>query len=97
MENENWVLEWKDIARVWQIKTRRERNDKLRTIDDEIRSTRGSWNEVKRIAGDRNACGSSSWMLYASQGVKGFDGDDDDDGDVLRTNKMRSFYTNVLI
>ena len=26
-----------------------------RTIEDEIRSTRRSWNEVKEIAGDRNA------------------------------------------
>jgi len=30
-----------------------------RTIEDEIRSTRRSWNEVKGIAGDRNA-----WKLY---------------------------------
>ena len=27
-----------------------------RTIEDEIRSTRRSWNEVKGIAGDRNDC-----------------------------------------
>ena len=27
--------------------------------------------------------GSSSWMPYAPQGVKGFDDDDDDDDDVL--------------
>jgi len=26
-----------------------------RTVEDEIRSTRRSWNEVKGIAGDRNA------------------------------------------
>jgi len=30
-----------------------------RTIEDEIRSTRRSWNEVKEIAGDRNA-----WKLF---------------------------------
>jgi len=30
-----------------------------RTIEDEIRSTKRSWNEVKRIAGDRNA-----WKLF---------------------------------
>ena len=30
-----------------------------RTIEDEIRSTRRSWNEVKGIAGDRNA-----WKLF---------------------------------
>ena len=42
MENKNRVLEWKDIERV-------------RTIEDEIRSTKRSWNEVKGIAGDRNA------------------------------------------
>ena len=27
-----------------------------RTIEDEIRNTGRSWNEVKGIAGDRNAC-----------------------------------------
>jgi len=30
-----------------------------RTIEDQIRSTRRSWNEVKRIAGDRN-----TWKLF---------------------------------
>ena len=30
-----------------------------RTIEDEIRSKRRSWNEVKGIAGDRNA-----WKLF---------------------------------
>jgi len=30
-----------------------------RTIEDEIRSTRRSWNEVKGIAGDRK-----SWKLF---------------------------------
>ena len=30
-----------------------------RTIEDEIRSTRRSWNEVKVIAGDRN-----DWTLF---------------------------------
>jgi len=30
-----------------------------RTIEDEIRSTRRSWNEVKGIAGDGNA-----WKLF---------------------------------
>jgi hypothetical protein len=30
-----------------------------RTIEDEIRSTRRSWNEVKGIGGDRNA-----WKLF---------------------------------
>jgi hypothetical protein len=30
-----------------------------RTIEDEIKSTRRSWNEVKGIAGDRNA-----WKLF---------------------------------
>ena len=30
-----------------------------RTLEDEIRSTRRSWNEVKGIAGDRNA-----WKLF---------------------------------
>jgi len=30
-----------------------------RTIEDEIRSTKRSWNEVKGIAGDRNA-----WNLF---------------------------------
>ena len=30
-----------------------------RTIEDEIRNTRRSWNEVKGIAGDRNA-----WKLF---------------------------------
>jgi len=30
-----------------------------RTIEDEIRSTRRSWKEVKGIAGDRNA-----WKLF---------------------------------
>jgi len=43
-----------------------------RTIKDEIRITRRSWNEVKGIAGGRNA-----WKLllmpYAPQRVKGFD------------------------
>ena len=43
-----------------------------RAIEDEIRSTGRSWNEVKGIAGDRNA-----WMPYAPQGVKGFDDYDD--------------------
>jgi len=27
-----------------------------RTIEDEIRNTRRSWNEVKEIDGDRNVC-----------------------------------------
>jgi hypothetical protein len=36
------------LKRTWQ-----------RTIEDEIRSTRRSWNEVKGIAGDRNA-----WKLF---------------------------------
>jgi hypothetical protein len=48
-----------------------------RTIEDEIRNTGRSWNEVKRIAGDRNA-GSSSCMPYAPQGVKGTDDDNDE-------------------
>jgi hypothetical protein len=46
-----------------------------RTIEDEIRNTRRSWNEVKEIAGDRNA-----WKLFmpcAPQGVKETDDDDD--------------------
>jgi hypothetical protein len=30
-----------------------------RTIEDEIRNTGGSWNEVKEIAGDRN-----TWKLF---------------------------------
>jgi hypothetical protein len=30
-----------------------------RTVEDEIRSTRRSWNEVKGLAGDRNA-----WKLF---------------------------------
>jgi len=30
-----------------------------RTTDDEIRNTGGSWNEVREIAGDRNA-----WKLF---------------------------------
>jgi len=30
-----------------------------KTIEDEIRSTRRPWNEVKGIAGDRNA-----WKLF---------------------------------
>ena len=47
-----------------------------RTTQDEIRSTGRSWNEVKRIAADRNA-----WMPYAPQGVKGLDDDEDDDDD----------------
>jgi hypothetical protein len=33
-----------------------------RTIDDEIRNTERSWNEVKGIAGDRNA-----WKLHKQQ------------------------------
>jgi hypothetical protein len=49
-----------------------------RTTEDETRNTGRSWNEVKGIAGDRNA-GKSSCMPYAPQGVKGTDDDDDDD------------------
>jgi len=45
-----------------------------RRIEDEIRNTGRSWNEVKGIAGDRVA-----WKPYAAQGVKGLDDDDDDD------------------
>ena len=41
------------------------------TIEDEIRSIRRSWNEVKGIAGDCNA-----WKLFMD-GVKGFDDDDE--------------------
>jgi len=36
--------------------------------------------------------GSSSWMSYAPQGVKGFDDDDDDDDDTVpgkTTDKMK--------
>ena len=43
-----------------------------RTIEDEVRGTGKTWNEVKGMAG------SSSWMPYASQGVKGPDDDDND-------------------
>jgi hypothetical protein len=47
-----------------------------RTIEDEIRNTGRSWNEVRGIAGDHNA-----WKLFVdalcSQGL-----DDDDDDDV---------------
>jgi hypothetical protein len=46
MENENWVLECK--KRTWRG-----------TIEDEIRSTGRSWNEVKVIAGDHKA-----WKLF---------------------------------
>jgi len=48
MENENRVLECKDIERTWQ-----------RTIEDEIRGTRRSWNKVKGINRDHNA-----WKLF---------------------------------
>jgi len=60
---------------------RRPKRTWRRTIEDEIRSTRRSQNEVKGIAGDAMP-GSASWMPYAPQGVKGFDDDDDDDGHV---------------
>ena len=43
-----------------------------RTTDDEIRSTGKSWNEVKGIAGYRNA-----WTLSMDALVNGFDEDDD--------------------
>ena len=47
-----------------------------RTVEDEIRNAGRSWNEVKGIAGDRNA-----WKLFMDalcpQGVKGTDDDDD--------------------
>jgi hypothetical protein len=42
------------------------------TIEDEIRGTRRSWNEVVLT-------GNSSWMPYAPQGVNGPDDDDDDE------------------
>jgi hypothetical protein len=44
-----------------------------RTIEDEIRNTGRSWNEVKGRDGDRNV----SWMSCAPQGVKGTDDDDE--------------------
>jgi len=70
MENENRVLECKEIERTRQT-----------TIEDEIRSTR-SWNEVKGIAGDCNAwkCFTDA-LCSVPQGVEGFDDDDDDDDD----------------
>jgi hypothetical protein len=46
MDDENWVLECNDF-------------DRIRTIEDEIGGTGRSWNEVKGIAGDRNA-----WKLF---------------------------------
>jgi len=53
-----------------------------RTIGDEIRSTRRSWNKVK----ETTMPGSSSWMLYAPQGVKGFDDDLLSTGPLLKFN-----------
>jgi len=50
------------------------------TIEDKIKSTRKSWNEVKGMAGDRNA-----WKLFmdalCSTRSKRIGGDDDDDDD----------------
>jgi hypothetical protein len=89
MENENWVLENKDLEN--QIKRRKgnwvghtlrkeavpiektpldwnpqgyRKRGRLkrtwrRTIEDEIRSTGRSWNEVKGVAGDHKA-----WKLF---------------------------------
>jgi hypothetical protein len=48
-----------------------------RTIEDEIRGTGRSWNEVKRTAGDCNP-----WKLFMDAlGVTALDDDDDDDDD----------------
>jgi hypothetical protein len=65
-------------ALVWKPQGNRRRRRPKRTwrktIEDEIRNTGRSWNEVKGIAGYRVA-----WKPYAAQGVKGLDDDDDDD------------------
>jgi len=73
-----------------------------RTIEDEIRNTRRSRNEVKGIAGDRNSW-RSSCMPYASQGVKGYDDDDDDDlvalleaHHILHVSRIRVKFLTVL-
>jgi hypothetical protein len=44
----------------------------VKDIEDEIRNTGRSWNEVKGIA-EIATLGSSSWLPYAPQGVKGTD------------------------
>jgi len=54
---------------LWGIEEEVGRRDHGEGQEDEIRNTGRSWNEVKRIAGDRNA----SWVPYAPQGVKGLD------------------------
>jgi hypothetical protein len=43
-----------------------------RAIEDEIRSTRGSWEKVNEIAGDRNGW-KFSWLPCTPQGGKGLD------------------------
>jgi len=52
-----------ETALVWNPQGYRRRGGPKRTwrrtIEDEIRSTRRSWNEVKEIVGDRNA-----WKLF---------------------------------
>ena len=46
-----------------------------RTTEDEIRSTRRSWNEVKGIAGDRNAWKLFVDALYCTRIAPGLDDD----------------------
>ena len=64
-----------------------------RTIEDEIRNTGRSWNEVKGIAGDRNA-----WKFFmdalCSIRIKGTDDNDNDvlDGQESIPDRDRSFY-----
>jgi len=67
---EKTALDWNPQG--YRRKSRPKRTCR-KTIEDEIRSTGRSWNEVKGIAGDRKA-----WKLFTPQGVKGFDDDNDD-------------------
>ena len=55
-KNEKTALDWNPQG---YIRRGRPKRTWRRTIEDEIRRTRRSWNEVKGIAGDRNA-----WKLF---------------------------------
>ena len=61
LRKEAWAIE--ETALDWnpQGYRRRGRQNRTwrRTVEDEIRSTKNSWNEVKGTAGDRNA-----WKLF---------------------------------
>jgi hypothetical protein len=67
-----FVMKWKMRIGFWNVRTLREygklkqvekemrpKRTWRRTIEDEIRNTERSWNEVKGIAGDCNA-----WKLF---------------------------------